>query len=150
MQDRNVINGFASVVLTEFIDFLYPIRYVAILGLILIIVDLKFGISAAIARKEEIRFSRALRRTGNKIVDYTCWLLLAVATGHAFGNDFNIKILPSIILAIIFGIEINSCLGNYFKSRGFNYKINVFKLFTGDFKEVFTLLEEKEEKEQKD
>lgn len=150
MQERNIVSGFTSVVLSEFIDFLYPIRFIALLGLILVIVDLRFGIRAAIVRKEEIRFSRALRRTGNKIVDYTCWLLLAVATGHAFGNDFNIKIFPSIILAIIFGIEINSCLGNYFKSRGFNYKINVFKLFTGDFKEVFTLLEEKEEIEQKD
>lgn len=148
MQERNVIGGAIAVALSGMIEFLYPIRYLALLAIVLIIVDLRFGIRAAKIRGEEIRFSRAIRRTGNKIVDYTCWLLLAVSIGRAFGTDFNIEILPSIILALIFGIEINSCIGNYFKIQGKSYKINILKLFTGNPTSVLDIDENQPNKEE--
>lgn len=143
MQERNLVGSLFAIIFSEFMEFMYPIRYIAILAVVLIIVDLRFGIRAARIRGEEIRFSRAMRRTGNKIVDYLCWLLLAVSIGHAFGKDFDIKILPSIILALIFGIEINSCIGNYFKSNNKKYSFNIFKIFTGNYKEVFNIEEDK-------
>ena len=91
--------------------------------------DLRFGILAAKARGEKIRTSRAIRRTANKIIDYLCWILVAGAMGKAFGIPFNVPILPSIVLLVIYGCEINSCYGNYFEAHGKKIKINVFKFF---------------------
>ena len=55
------------------------------LGLVLVMVDLRFGLLAAKARSEEIRPSRALRRTLNKMVDYLCWVTLAEVCSRTFG-----------------------------------------------------------------
>lgn len=124
MNERN-ISQFG--VITILMDFFEPLKWVLIAALVLIGVDLRFGVSAAIKRGESVQFSRAIRRTINKIVDYTCWILLAGVVGEAFGEPFNIPLLPLIILLVIFGCEINSCYSNYFESRGKNVKINIFK-----------------------
>ena len=100
-----------------------------LLALILIIVDLRFGIAASKKRGERIRFSRAGRRTINKMVDYLCWILLAGAIGKTFGEPFDIPLLPSIVLLVIYGFEINSCYGNYFEAHGRHVKVDIFKFF---------------------
>lgn len=100
------------------------------LALILIIADLRFGVEAAKKRGEKIRFSRAGRRTINKIVDYLCWVLLAGAIDKAFGASFDIPIFPALILLVIYGFEINSCYGNYFESHGKKVNVNIFKFFS--------------------
>lgn len=48
-----------------------------LLGVVLVFVDLRFGVLAAKKRGERIRTSRAWRRTINKMVDYLCWVTLA-------------------------------------------------------------------------
>lgn len=126
MQERNVTSfGVISIL----IDLFEPLRWVMLLALVVVFVDLRFGIRAAKVRGETIRTSRAIRRTINKIVDYTCWILLAGVLGRAFGEPFSIPLLPLIVLLVIFGCEINSCFANYFESRGRKMKINIFKLF---------------------
>ena len=129
MEDRNVIGGFMAAVMSGFLEFMEPLKWFFLLGLILIVVDLRFGILAARARGEKIRTSRAVRRTLNKIIDYLCWILVAGAMGKAFGMPFDVPILPAIVLLVIYGCEVNSCYGNYFESRGKKVKINVFKFF---------------------
>lgn len=126
MSERN-ISQFG--VITILMDFFEPLKWVLTAAFVLIIVDLRFGVAAATKRGESVRFSRAIRRTINKIVDYSCWILLAGVVGEAFGEPFNIPLLPLIILLVIFGCEINSCYSNYFESRGKSVKVNVFKLF---------------------
>ncbi len=129
MDERNVINGMAAVALSEFLGFLYPLRFFLLAGAVLILADLRFGIEAAKARKEKIRKSRAGRRTINKMVDYLCWILLAGALDKAFGIPFDIPLLPALVLLVVYGFEINSCYSNYFEAHGKKVRVNIFKLF---------------------
>ena len=129
MQERNVIQGMTSMVLVPFLDFYGKLVPFMLFGMILIIVDLRFGIQKSKFKKEEIRTSRAVRRTLNKMVDYICWITLAGLFGHSFGEILGIPILAGLMLLIVYGIEINSCYSNYFEARGINKKINIFKLF---------------------
>lgn len=115
--------------MSSFMDFIEPLKWFLLLGLILIFADLRFGIAAAKKRGEKIRISRAGRRTINKIVDYLCWILVAGAMGKAFGIPFNIPILPAITLLVVCGLEINSVFMNYFEARGKKVKVNIFKYF---------------------
>lgn len=129
MDERNIINGMLAVVLSEFIDFLYPLRFFLLAALVLVLVDLRFGVEAAKSRKEKIRKSRAGRRTINKMVDYLCWILLAGALDKAFGIPFDLPLLPALVLLIVYGLEINSCYSNYFEAHGKKVKVNIFKWF---------------------
>ena len=129
MEDRNEIGGFRAAVMRDFLEFMEPLKWFFLLGLILIVVDLRFGILAARARGESIRTSRAVRRTLNKVIDYLCWILVAGAMGKAFGMPFDVPILPAIVLLVIYGCEVNSCYGNYFAARGKRVKINILKFF---------------------
>ena len=72
MSERNTISAMGSVFMSGFMDFIEPLKWFMLLALILIIVDLRFGIAASKKRGERIRFSRAGRRTINKMVDYLC------------------------------------------------------------------------------
>nr|DAY88011.1 MAG TPA: holin [Caudoviricetes sp.] len=132
-----------ATLMSGFMDFIEPLKWFMLLAVILIIADLRFGIAAAKKRGEQIRFSRAGRRTINKIVDYLCWILLAGAIGKAFGLPFDIPILPAIVLLVIYGFEINSCYGNYFEAHGEKVKVNIFKYFSK--KADIIDVEEKEE-----
>lgn len=142
MGERDTISAVMATLLSGFLDFAEPLKWFMLLGAILIIADLRFGIAAAKYRGERIRISRAIRRTLNKIVDYLCWILLAGAMGKAFGITFDLPILPAIVLLVIYGCEINSCYGNYFESHGKKVKINIFKYFSK--KEDIIDIEEKE------
>lgn len=132
-----------ATLMSGFMDFIEPLKWFMLLAVILIIADLRFGVAAAKKRGEQIRFSRAGRRTINKIVDYLCWILLAGAIGKAFGLPFDIPILPAIVLLVIYGFEINSCYGNYFEAHGKKVKVNIFKYFSK--KADIIDVEEKEE-----
>lgn len=129
MSERNTLSAMVTVFMSSFMDFIEPLKWFLLLGLILIFADLKFGIAAAKKRGEKIRISRAGRRTINKIVDYLCWILVAGAMDKAFGIPFNIPILPAIILLVVCGLEINSVFMNYFEARGKKVKVNIFKYF---------------------
>lgn len=129
MEEKNIMNGLFAAVLGGFLDFLQPLNWFMLLGLVLIIADLRFGIAAARARGEAIRSSRAIRRLLNKIVDYLCWIFLAGAMGRAYGIPFDVPLLPSLVLFVIYGCEINSCYANYFEAHGKRLKVNIFKLF---------------------
>lgn len=143
MGERNTIGAMMATIMSGFMDFIEPLKWFMLLAIILIFVDLRFGIAAAIKRGEKIRFSRAGRRTINKIVDYLCWILLAGAIGKAFGLPFDLPILPAIVLLVIYGFEINSCYGNYFEVHGKKIKVNIFKYFSK--KTDIIDVEEKEE-----
>ena len=85
-----------------------------IVALILIFADLIFGIEAARKRNETVRFSRALRRTVNKVVEYVCWVILAASLAVAF----NYKPLNWILLAVVIGNEMISILTNWLFIHG--------------------------------
>ncbi len=114
-----------GMVLADFYGHLAPWL---LLGMVLVFVDLRFGLLAAKARKEDIRPSRAWRRTLNKMVDYLCWVTLAEVCSRTFGLALGAPIVSIAMLFIIYGIELNSCVNNYLEYKGIKKKWNFFKL----------------------
>ena len=98
------------------------------LDMVLVMVDLRFGLLAAKSRKEDIRPSRACRRTFNKMVDYLCWVTLAEVCSRTFGITLGAPVVSMAMLFIIYGIELNSCVNNYLEYKGVKKKWNFFKL----------------------
>lgn len=127
-------NEFQIVTLTDgiiigLIEFVQWAKLLLVLALVLTIADLYFGIGAARVRKEVIRRSRALKRTINKICGYVLWVVLAYFFGKAFGSPFGIELLPTIMLVIIYGVELESIYSNYFETKGKRVKVNILQLF---------------------
>ena len=145
-QERNVVNGAMSVALADWLNYLEPIKWLALCGVILVICDLRFGVLASKARGEEIRKSRAVRRTVNKLVDYTCWILLSVGIEYAFGISLHIPLIPVFMMLVIYGVELNSIFDNYFQYRGINIKVDIFKWF----KKKVDIIEVEETKDKKE
>ena len=52
MDERNVIGGFVMAIMSNLFDFMEPLKWFLLLGFILIMVDLRFGIMAAKTRGE--------------------------------------------------------------------------------------------------
>lgn len=114
-----------GMVLADFYGHLAPWL---LLGMGLVFADLRFGILAARSRREEIRPSRAWRRTLNKMVDYLCWVTLAEMCSRTFGITLGAPVVSIAMLFIIYGIELNSCVNNYLEYKGIKKKWNFFKL----------------------
>ena len=114
-----------GMVLADFYGHLAPWL---LLGMVLVLVDLRFGLLAAKARKEQIRPSRAWRRTLNKMVDYLCWVTLAEVCSRTFGVSIGVPMVSMAMLFIIYGIELNSCVNNYLEYKGIKKKWNFFRL----------------------
>lgn len=112
----------AVIFLQEAVTNMIPFLIIAV---ILIFVDLYFGIKAAKKREEQVRPSRALRRTVGKMVEYVCWVILASSLSVAFGT----QIIEWAVLGIVMGNELLSILTNYFEIHGYKIKgLNIFKI----------------------
>jgi len=136
MQDRNAINGMAAATFIMIEEMYKGLAPFILLGVVLIAVDCRFGIAAAKVRGEEIRLSRLIRRSINKLVDYICWVVLAGLFGLEFGTLLGIPVLSALLLLIIYGIELTSVFDNYFKARDINKRVNIFKLIRPDVDSV--------------
>lgn len=147
MQERNIINGTAGVLLAPLADFYTSLAPYFILAIILIIVDARFGIEAAVKRGEKIRRSRMLRRSINKLVDYICWVTLAGMFGRVFGDVLGLPLLSVILLIIVYGIEITSCFNNYFEAHGIAKRVNIFRLFGKGSANLADVVEDKPKEE---
>ena len=149
--ERNVIGGFTATVLSPMIDGWAKLLPYIMFAVVLILADLRYGLKAARKRGEEIRRSRAWRRSLNKLVDYICWLSISWFFGITFGKDFGVPIISYVVLAIIYFIEMQSILDNYLEYKGLNKKISLWKLFKSLFHkaevEIEEAVEEKEEEE---
>ena len=55
MDERNVIGGFVMAIMSNLFDFMEPLKWFLLLGFILIMVDLRFGILEAKTRVEVLR-----------------------------------------------------------------------------------------------
>lgn len=131
--ERNVIPAVVATALSPFIEGWQYLIVWLILACTLILGDLRFGIMAARKRGEKIRSSRAIRRTINKLVDYLCWVSIAMVMGGTFGNIFGVPVLAAIIMVIVCAVELSSIFDNYFEYRGLKKKFNVWKFFSKIF-----------------
>nr|DAL15333.1 MAG TPA_asm: holin [Caudoviricetes sp.] len=123
--DNNYTDGF----LIGLLEFFIWAKWLLAAAFILIMADLRFGIPAAKARGEEVKKSRAVRRTFDKITNYCIWIILAYTFGQAFGQPFGVELLPLIMLLVIYGVEVESIYVNYFAAKGRKIKVNFFKFF---------------------
>lgn len=129
----------AGTLITSFYSHLAPWL---VLGLVLVLVDLRYGVLAARVRGEEIRLSRAWRRTINKMIDYLCWVTVAELMSRTFAASLGAPVVSMTMLFIIYGIEISSCVNNYFEYKGVRKRFNFWKFINR--KDIEDVLEEKE------
>lgn len=134
MQERNIINGIATVTIAPFLEFYDKLIPYLLIAVVLIATDSRFGIAAARARGETVRTSRKWRRAVNKLVDYICWVTLAGLFGNTFGTVFHIPILAAIMLLFVYGIELSSIVNNYLEYKGIHKHIDMTKLLLKLFK----------------
>lgn len=91
-----------------------------LLMLVLITVDLFFGIEAAKARKKRepgapsVRASTAIRKTFNKTVEYLCWVVLAASLSITFSVEW----INHVTLFVVIANEMLSVVDNYFYVHG--------------------------------
>ena len=143
MEDSNSIFATAvNIIGAALANFYSHLAPWLLLGVVLVFVDLRFGIKAARRRGEKIRTSRAWRRTINKMVDYLCWVTLAEVCSRTFGVTIGAPVVSLAVLFIIYGIEISSCVNNYLEYKGARKKFNFFKLINKEH-----LLEDEQEDE---
>lgn len=99
-----------------------------LLGAVLVLVDLRFGILASRRRGETIRTSRAVRRTVNKMMDYLCWVTVAELASRTFGVTIGVPVVSMGTLFVIYAIEFNSCMNNYFEYKGIKGRFDIWRL----------------------
>ena len=56
-------------------------------------------------------------------------MTLAGLLGRTFGTAFHIPVMSTIVLCIVYGIELTSIVNNYFEYKGINKKFNGWKFF---------------------
>lgn len=88
-------------------------------ALVIVALDLLYGIKAARHRGEKVRVSTAVRRTVSKIVSYICWLILASTLAISFNKDW----LEWFVLGLVYTNEFASIIGNYLETKGIEFSI---------------------------
>ena len=114
-----LLQGGTSVVMTAFLyEVIADMLPFLIVAVIVILVDLIFGIRAAQHRKEEVRYSRAFRRTVSKMFEYVCWVTLSSSLAVAF----KFPALEWIILGAVILNEVVSIASNWCEIHGIRIK----------------------------
>ena len=134
MQERNILSSATSAFFVPLVDGWHSLIVWVLFAIVLIAIDLNYGIKAARKRGETIRWSRAFRRTLNKVVDYLCYLSIAWFIGHTFSQSLNIPLLPIIMLIVVYGIELVSITDNWLEFKGLKKRISIPKLIGLIFK----------------
>lgn len=142
MTDTNTLFQSALAALGTFITSFYShLAPWLLLGMVLVLVDLRYGVMAARARGEQIRFSRAWRRTINKMIDYLCWVTVAELMSRTFAVSLGVPVVSMTMLFIIYGIELSSCVNNYFEYKGVRKRFNFWKFINR--KDIEDMIEDK-------
>lgn len=127
-QGHNIATALVAAMGAVVADFYEPLMPWFMLALALIITDLRFGVRSARRRGETVRHSRMWRRTTAKAFDYFCWVTVAGLCGRSIGVVLGVPIVSIGLLLVIYGIEISSCVNNYFEYKGINKRFNFWKL----------------------
>lgn len=104
-----VQSGVTGAAITFFSDTIISMTPYLLVSVVLIIVDLYFGVKASLHRGEEVRISKAFRRTVGKMFEYLCWVTVSATLGVAF----NTAVIVWIILGFVMGNEVLSIITNW-------------------------------------
>ena len=91
-------------------------------SLVLVALDLVYGIKGAKAKGEKVRLSTAVRRSTTKVFCYICWLILASTLALAFQKDW----LEWLVLGLVYVNEFSSIIGNYLETKGISFSFVQF------------------------
>ena len=101
----------------------------ALPALVLVMLDLHFGIKAARHRykkykreSDRVTFSKALRGTVGKVFEFACWLILASSMTVAFHKDW----IQWVTLGIVYVNELGSVIGNYLCTKDIEFSLLAF------------------------
>ena len=110
-----IVQGGAATVAVAFLrdtlNLAFPFLAVAA---VVILADLYFGIAAARKRGEEVRISRAIRRTAGKAVEYLSWVIL----GATMAVAFEWPPLSKVVIGFAITIELLSIVSNWLFLHG--------------------------------
>lgn len=125
-----VTTGLGLSMTQELQALVWDMRWMIALCVVLIIVDLIFGIENANAHNEKIRRSRAVRRTVNKFIDYMCWLLFAGVFAKAFAGPMGLSdtTVEAGVMLIACLSEVDSIFQNYAEAHG-REKFSILNFF---------------------
>ena len=130
----------------ERLDYPRRVQRVCRVGHCIYVCDLCFGVRKSMLMKEEVRVSRAVRRTMGKMVTYFSFVCMVCMINVAAGNDYTIDRWACLLVC---GIEFLSIISNILKPKGYtlNVKVLVAALLgkaVGGSKEDFRDVIEKE------
>lgn len=112
----------------EALSAFYDLRWMLVFICILIVADFWFGVSDSLNKRKKFRFSRAGRRTCNKLVDYLAYLLVGCTLGLAIFEPLGIA-NHTVTAAVGLGLgcmwEIDSIVGHVCSLHGVQNKFSV-------------------------
>lgn len=147
-----LLQGGTSVVMTAFLaEVIADMLPFLIVAVIVILVDLIFGIRAAQHRKEEVRYSRAFRRTVSKMFEYVCWVTLSSSLAVAFKFPaLEWIILGAVILNEVVSIASNWCEVHGIRIKGLNLPKIIGEKVGLDLSEVKITFDDIEDEQKRD
>lgn len=132
-EDEGIITSF----LHEYLQILIDLRWMIILGVVLVISDFWFGISESRVKKKKIRRSSACRRTINKSIDYFCYITLGSILGKVLQEYYGLDaiVISVSVMILCYAFEIDSIYGHICAIHGIKKHYSIWKLI----KMLFTL-----------
>lgn len=124
-------SGFVAVFLNEAIGHIIP--WLIVSGCV-ILCDLVVGIRKSLMMGEEVRFSRACRRTMGKAITYFTFVCMVSVIDVAANGQGTIDKYACLLVCFI---EFTSIISNMLKPKG--YDVNVIKLFTVGCSKLFKI-----------
>lgn len=122
----------------EAVSVLYDLRWMLVLIVVLVLADFWFGVSDSIHKKVEFRFSRAGRRTCNKLIDYMTYLLVGTLVGLGITEPLGwVNHTATASIGLGFGCiwEIDSIVGHVCSIHGFNPKLSIRRILIAIIKQ---------------
>ena len=119
-----------TTIFVECTQIVFDLRWMILLGFMLIVSDLWFGIRASKYLNVNVRKSRAGRRTLNKIIDYICYISLGAVLGKAIGEPYGLDpiIVAISVMILCYCFELDSIYGHICTLHGIDKKYSIWKL----------------------
>lgn len=140
----DLVNGF----ILEYGQILYELRWMIILGILLVISDFWFGVSESRMKRKKVRRSSACRKSINKSIDYFCYITLGSIFGKAMGEYYHFDpiFVSASVMIICYLFEIDSVYGHICALHGIKKPLSIWKVirwvFTLKFKDLGNAIKE--------
>lgn len=138
------VGGFVAVGTQFVLDSIQHMIPWLIVSLAVIVCDLVCGIRQSYLMKEEVRFSRAMRRTMGKIVTYFSFVVCVVLVNDASGASYKIDMWACLFVCFV---ELCSIISNLLRPKGIDFNVvkvvaiflsNAFKVDKEDVEDALT------------